>query len=186
MSKLLLEVNDVSKSFPKSGSREVNLVLDNINLSLKKKERVAIVGASGCGKSTLLRIIAGLDSPSSGELKLDGIKFDAPSRDRCYVFQKPALFPWLSVRDNITFSRRLKVNLWADDKDVARSVYRANSILSLMGLEGSERLYPSQISGGMQQRVSIARALMANPRILLLDEPFSALDTQIKENSYKV
>ncbi|MEY2342642.1 ABC transporter ATP-binding protein [Acidithiobacillus sp. IBUN Pt1247-S3] len=186
MNEILLEVAGVSKSFPRPGGSDRHLVLDAINFAMKKQERVAIVGASGCGKSTLLRIIAGLDKPSSGQLKLEDAEFDNPSKDRCYVFQKPALFPWLSVKENVSFARRLRVNLWANNEEVARAVYRSNSLLSLMGLEGSESLYPSQISGGMQQRVSIARALMSNPKLLLLDEPFSALDTQIKENSYKV
>lgn len=185
MKEELLTVSDVSKVFRKPGGGD-HLVLDSITFTMKKKERIAVVGASGCGKSTLLRIIAGLEKATSGALKLESKTFENPSRDRCYVFQKPALFPWLSVQDNVRFSRRLRVNLWATNEEVARAVHRANTLMSLMGLEGAERLYPSQISGGMQQRVSIARALMANPKILLLDEPFSALDTQIKENSYKI
>jgi NitT/TauT family transport system ATP-binding protein len=186
MKNYLLQVKNVNKSFPDPNGRAKRLVLEAITFGVGKGERVAVVGASGCGKSTLLRIIAGLDWPSSGQLILEGQVVDGPSRDRCYVFQKPALFPWMSVKENIRFSRRLRVNMWAPSEEVSRAVYRSNSLISLMGLEGSENLYPSQISGGMQQRVSIARALMANPKLLLLDEPFSALDTQIKENSYKV
>ncbi len=181
-----LSINNLCKTFSGQNSSRDRLVLKEISMEMKKNERLAIVGASGCGKSTLLKIIAGLDRPSSGTLLLEGKSFDGPSRDRCYVFQKPALFPWLSVKENIRFPRRLRINLWAGSDEVSRSVYRANSLISFMGLDGSENLFPGQISGGMQQRVSIARALMANPKILLLDEPFSALDAQIKENSYKV
>ncbi|MBU2746249.1 ABC transporter ATP-binding protein [Acidithiobacillus caldus] len=186
MADYLLNVKDIYKSFAGTRKNDSRLVLEAISFSMARRERLAIVGASGCGKSTLLRIIAGLEQPSRGQLSLDGEWVHGPSRERCYVFQKPTLFPWLTVKDNIRFSRRLHVNMWATSEEVSRSVYRANALISLMGLGGSENLYPAQISGGMQQRVSIARALMANPKLLLLDEPFSALDTQIKENSYKV
>lgn len=182
-----MEVRNIYKSFPSiQKNKEKKQVLENISFTLRKGEKLAIVGASGCGKSTLLRILAGLDEASSGDVYLDGCRVSGPGKDRGFVFQKASLFPWLSVEKNIKSSRQLRINMGIDDNEISRTVYRANSLISLMGLQGSESLFPSQISGGMQQRVSIARALVANPKVLLMDEPFSALDSQTKENLYKI
>lgn len=182
-----MEVRNIYKSFPSIQKRkEKKLVLENISFALRKGEKLAIVGASGCGKSTLLRILAGLDEASSGDVFLDGNRVSGPGKDRGFVFQKASLFPWLTVEKNIKSSRQLRINMRIDDNEISRTVYRANMLINLMGLQGTERLYPSQISGGMQQRVSIARALVANPKVLLMDEPFSALDSQTKENLYRI
>ncbi len=140
-----------------------------------------LVGASGCGKSTALRMVAGLEKKTSGSITLDGQEITSPSRDLGVVFQQSTLFPWLTVKQNIFFSRSLRVNMFQSDKDISSAVYRGNALIELMGLEQSKHLYPSQISGGMQQRANIARALVSSPKVLLLDEPFSALDSQTRD-----
>ena len=183
----LLDVAHVSKNFDsrKKGDQKKK-VLEDISFSMHHGERLVIVGASGCGKSTLLRMIAGLDEASVGDLFIEGAKICGPGKDRGFVFQKSILFPWLSIKNNISISRRLRINMFSSDEEISRVVYRTNALIALMGLERAEDLFPKQISGGMQQRVSIARALVSNPKILLMDEPFSALDTQTKENLYKI
>jgi NitT/TauT family transport system ATP-binding protein len=147
-----------------------------------QNEFVTLVGASGCGKSTLLRIIGGLEYHTSGELLADGKPVSGPGADRAMVFQHYSLYPWLRVLGNIKFSRRLGVNrrhITSADVEVAEG--RADALLRLMGLSACHNAYPNQLSGGMQQRVAIARALMNRPAILLMDEPFGALDAQTRE-----
>ena len=156
--------------------------LHDINLSIKDNEFVTLVGASGCGKSTLLRILAGLEHHSSGEVLCSGRAITAPGADRAMVFQHYSLYPWLTVMENIKFSRLLKVgreNLSSSDVEAASG--RADALLNLLGLAKVANAYPSQLSGGMQQRVAIARALMGRPQVLLMDEPFGALDAQTRE-----
>lgn len=156
--------------------------LENVSLDVHENEFVTLVGASGCGKSTLLRIIGGLEFHTSGELVADGTPVSGPGADRAMVFQHYSLYPWLRVLENIRFSRRLGVNrgdITSADVEVAAG--RADALLRLMGLSACGNAYPNQLSGGMQQRVAIARALMNRPAILLMDEPFGALDAQTRE-----
>ncbi len=156
--------------------------LKGIDLEVCDNEFVTLVGASGCGKSTLLRIIGGLEYHTSGELSAAGKSLAGPGADRAMVFQHYSLYPWLNVMDNIRFSRRLRVNredLCSADVEVASG--RADALLNLMGLPNMANAYPNQLSGGMQQRVAIARALLGRPEILLMDEPFGALDAQTRE-----
>jgi NitT/TauT family transport system ATP-binding protein len=142
---------------------------------------VALVGASGCGKSTLLRIVAGLEQRSSGEVVVDGKPIVGPGRDRAMVFQDYSLYPWLTVLDNIRFCRRLAAHSPKSSAEAGRAAERALLLLELMGLERVRDAHPGALSGGMRQRVAIARALMSEPELLLMDEPFGALDAQTRE-----
>jgi NitT/TauT family transport system ATP-binding protein len=156
--------------------------LKDIDLAVEDGEFVTLVGASGCGKSTLLRTIAGIESHNAGDILVGGIPVNGPGVDRAMVFQNYSLYPWLSVKDNIKFTRQLAAhtrNRTSADVEVASG--RADALLSVMGLTAVADAYPNQLSGGMQQRVAIARALMSRPRILLMDEPFGALDAQSRE-----
>jgi NitT/TauT family transport system ATP-binding protein len=156
--------------------------LKDIDLAVEDGEFVTLVGASGCGKSTLLRTIAGIENHNGGDILVGGIPVNGPGVDRAMVFQNYSLYPWLSVKDNIKFTRQLAAhtrNRSSADVEVASG--RADALLSVMGLTAVADAYPNQLSGGMQQRVAIARALMSRPRILLMDEPFGALDAQSRE-----
>jgi len=156
--------------------------LQDVNLDIGANEFVTFVGASGCGKSTLLRAIGGLEQLSSGTVAVNGKPITGPGVDRAMVFQHYSLYPWLTVMENIKFSRRLKANRAnITSADVERASGRADALLGLMGLGHAINAYPNQLSGGMQQRVAIARALMPRPEILLMDEPFGALDAQTRE-----
>ena len=177
-----LQVCNLSKSFTKnksnskaSSNHKQLLVLDRINLNIYPREFVCIVGASGCGKSTLLNIVAGLLPSSSGTVAIDGTELLGPGADRGMVFQNYTLFPWLTVADNIGFGLELKKTPKARRKEII-SYY-----LEIIGLTQFANAYPKQLSGGMKQRVAIARALANEPELLLLDEPFGALDAQTKE-----
>ena len=150
-------------------------VLEDINFSMQSGEFVTFVGSSGCGKSTLLRLIAGLDHPSGGRIQVDGSPVEGPGPDRGMVFQKYSLYPWLNAADNVAFGMRLQGMTSADVRD--RTAY----FLEVVGLRDAATKLPRELSGGMQQRVAIARALATNPSVLLLDEPFGALDLQIRE-----
>jgi NitT/TauT family transport system ATP-binding protein len=175
-----ISIHDANKTFGK-GSDSI-IALQDINLDVANNEFVTFVGASGCGKSTLLRCIGGLESLSSGSISLDGAAITKPGANRAMVFQHYSLYPWLSVIDNIKFSRQLKTgreNLSSADVEAASG--RADALLALMGLTHVRDSFPNQLSGGMQQRVAIARALMPRPQILLMDEPFGALDAQTRE-----
>jgi NitT/TauT family transport system ATP-binding protein len=179
MSKAVV-IQSISKTF--TAKRSATVALDNVSLSILPGEFVTLVGASGCGKSTLLRLIAGLDEPDFGTIAVNGVPIHAPGADRAMVFQNYSLFPWLTVMGNILFSRRLEANrhdLTASERDGEEN--RAATLTSLMGLEKARDAYPEQLSGGMRQRVAIARALMSRPAILLMDEPFGALDAQTRE-----
>src|SRR5881394_2178036 len=172
-----LAINNVSKSF-QSASGKV-LALDRVSLNVAEAEFVCLVGASGCGKSTLLNIIAGLEKPDSGEVLADGKPVTAPGRERLVMFQEPALFPWLTVFGNVLFGLNLKPNLTKKDRHDVAKYY-----LELVGLSRFERANIHELSGGMKQRVSLARALAPNPRVLLMDEPFAALDALTREQLY--
>ena len=150
-------------------------VLEDINFSMQSGEFVTFVGSSGCGKSTLLRLIAGLDHPSGGRIQVDGSPVEGPGPDRGMVFQKYSLYPWLNAADNVAFGMRLQGMTSADVRD--RTAY----FLEVVGLRDAATKLPRELSGGMQQRVAIARALATNPNVLLLDEPFGALDLQNRE-----
>jgi NitT/TauT family transport system ATP-binding protein len=156
--------------------------LQDVHLDIADNEFVTLVGASGCGKSTLLRTLAGLEPHSAGTLQCDGTPIDGPGPERAMVFQHYSLYPWLTVTQNIKFTRQLKAHTQNRmDSDVEAAAGRADALLRLMGLCHVEHAYPSQLSGGMQQRVAIARALMSRPDVLLMDEPFGALDAQTRE-----
>lgn len=175
-----IEVRGLGKVFGE-GSHRVEALRD-INLEIAQNEFVTFVGASGCGKSTLLRIIAGLEYHTEGDVHAGGRPVTGPGADRAMVFQHYSLYPWLRVTENIKFSRRLRHgrdNLTAADVEAASG--RADALLRLMGLSAASNAWPNQLSGGMQQRVAIARALMGRPQILLMDEPFGALDAQTRE-----
>lgn len=175
MSDHIIEINELSKSFKKEGGQDV-LVLDNINLSLKKHEIVALLGKSGSGKSTLLRMIAGLLQPTSGSVIYRGIPVKKPVEGVSMVFQSFALLPWLTVLEN--------VELGLEAKGISREEKRQRAIQAIdtIGLDGFESALPRELSGGMRQRVGFARALVVNPDVLLMDEPFSALDVLTAEN----
>jgi len=156
--------------------------LDNVSLEVAAGEFLTVVGASGCGKSTLLRMLAGLETPTSGSVEAVGVQVRGPGAERAMVFQNYSLYPWLTVMDNIKFPRQLAVhNRDSTSSDVEAASGRADALLNLMGLSSVESAFPAQLSGGMQQRVAIARALMTRPRVLLMDEPFGALDAQTRE-----
>lgn len=171
-----LEVRRVVKSFR---SRRGSLrALDEISFSVAPGEIVCLVGPSGCGKSTLLNILAGLEPPDSGEILVDGSPIRGPGRDRALVFQEAALFPWLSVQDNVAFG------LMAVGTPRMERQARVSQYLRLVGLEGFEKAYIHELSGGMKQRVALARALAINPDVLLMDEPFAALDAQSRDRMH--
>ena len=178
MAQVLIE--QLGKRFARSAS--ATAALEGVDLTIADGEFVTLVGASGCGKSTLLRILAGLETHTSGRVLCAGRPIHGPGADRAMVFQHYSLYPWLNVMDNIKFSRRLKVNREAlTSADVEAASGRADALLDLIGLSKVAGAYPSQLSGGMQQRVAIARALMGRPDMLLMDEPFGALDAQTRE-----
>ncbi|PYL01906.1 MAG: nitrate/sulfonate/bicarbonate ABC transporter ATP-binding protein [Verrucomicrobia bacterium] len=172
-----LSIDKVSKSF-RSRAGTV-LALDQVSLNVAEAEFICIVGASGCGKSTLLNIIAGLEKPDSGTVSADGKPVTGPGRERLVMFQEAALFPWLDVLGNVLFGLKLKPNLTKKDRlDVAKYY------LELVELTRFERANIHELSGGMKQRVALARALAPNPRVLLMDEPFAALDALTREQLY--
>ena len=170
----LLALDHISVRFQPKGKPEVT-ALDDVSLRVAHDTFAVIVGPSGCGKSTLLRLVAGLETPTSGSMTLDGQPIAGPSADRGMVFQSYTLFPWLSVRENVMFGPKLKGLPKAECEDIADDLIRA------VGLSGFERSFPKELSGGMRQRVALARALANDPRILLMDEPFGALDSQTRQ-----
>ncbi len=169
-----LRVEGVSRTFPSRHGGAATRALEPVDLTIAANDFITVLGPSGCGKSTLLRIVAGLDKPTTGRVLLDGREVSGPGPDRGVVFQSYTLFPWLSVADNIAFG--------LDEKATPRHRRDAivASFIEKMGLKGFERHWPKQLSGGMQQRTAIARALANDPEILLLDEPFGALDNQTR------
>ncbi len=172
MSKLRIET--VSRVFPGVRGGEPTRALEPTTLTVEDNDFITILGPSGCGKSTLLRIVAGLDQPTTGSVLLDGAAVRDPGPDRGMVFQSYTLFPWLTVRQNICFGLREKN---VPDKQQAEI---ADHFIEQVGLRGFENHFPKQLSGGMQQRTALARALANDPKIMLLDEPFGALDNQTR------
>ncbi len=174
MSKNILSVRGVSRTFTTAGGQQT-VALQATDLNVAENDFVTILGPSGCGKSTLLRIVAGLDAPSGGQVLLDGQAVTGPGADRGMVFQSYTLFPWLTVLDNVCFGLR--------ERGMARAqaVEIAQGFLAQVGLAKFDKHYPKQLSGGMQQRTALARALANQPRMLLMDEPFGALDHQTRE-----
>ena len=169
-----LEVRELFKSYPVRGKQQL-MVLSNINFKLYPREFVCLVGSSGCGKSTLLNIVAGLVSPSTGQILVDGQVVTGPGSDRGMVFQGYTLYPWLSVAQNIAFGLQLRKMPKLEQRE------RVSYFMNVVGLTQFANSYPKQLSGGMKQRVAIARALASEPAVLLMDEPFGALDAQTKE-----
>ena len=174
--KMLLEVSRVTKRFAAKGGGVT--ALDDMSFDVAEGEIVCLLGTSGCGKSTLLSLIAGLDEASEGEITLDGEPITGPGTDRGMVFQRDCLFPWLTVTGNVRFGMRLKANAAVLD---GTAVGRSESLIEAVGLGKFKDAYPKQLSGGMRQRAAIARALLNQPRVLLMDEPFGALDAQTRE-----
>ncbi len=172
---VILQLDNVSKSFAKVEQDEVTHALNEVNLSMESGEFISLVGPSGCGKSTILRLVAGLIPPTTGHLTVNGREIDGPSPERGMVFQKPTLFPWLTVEKNISFSLKLQGKLKGNEEKVER-------MLKIIGLESFRNDYPGQLSGGMAQRVALVRSLINEPDILLLDEPLGALDAFTRMN----
>lgn len=165
MAKRILEISNLDKRY--ASSRGFVQALKNIQLQVKEGEFITVIGPSGCGKSTLLRIIAGLETEYKGQVQLAGRQITGPGIDKGVIFQEPRLFPWLTVERNIAADLSLRDPVVRDKVD---------ELIELVRLQGFEKSYPNELSGGMAQRVSIARALLRNPKVLLLDEPFGALD----------
>jgi len=168
-----LSIQHISKEFVARG--ETVRVLDDVNFSVDQGEFLAIVGPSGCGKSTLLRIIQGLEDPTAGAVTLAGKPLSSSSADRGFVFQQDSLYPWRSVLQNVI----LGLEIMGEPR--VKAIERAMSLIDLVGLKGFEKHYPHELSGGMRQRVNLARALAIDPEMLLMDEPFAALDALTRE-----
>jgi len=168
----VVELQDVWKTF--DGSKRIVEALQGVSIAVGRNEFTAILGPSGCGKSTLLNMVAGFDAPTRGAVLFDGEPVRAPDPRRAVVFQEPALFPWYTVLDNITFGLRTR--------GVPAASYRARveTFIDQVGLRGFESHYPAELSGGMKQRVGIARVLVMEPDVLLMDEPFGSLDAQTR------
>ncbi|HEY3420234.1 MAG TPA: ABC transporter ATP-binding protein [Methanomassiliicoccales archaeon] len=169
---MILSIKNLHKVFPKEEGEMV--AIDDFNLDVEEGEFICILGPSGCGKTTLLRMIAGLETPTSGDLLLNGKPITKPGSDRGMVFQEFALYPWRNVRKNIEFGLEIKKVSPLEREKISQR------FIDLVGLNGFEKYHPYQLSGGMKQRVGIARALANEPTILLMDEPFGALDAQTR------
>jgi NitT/TauT family transport system ATP-binding protein len=169
---VILNVQNLRKSYGQGG--DTTTIFDHVSLKIHRREFICVVGASGCGKSTLARIVAGLDDSTGGQILLDGKAVEGPGPDRGMVFQGYTLFPWLTVKRNVMFG----LTMGGESGDIADS--EARQWLEMVGLAKYEDAYPHELSGGMKQRVAIARALANKPRILLMDEPFAALDAQTR------
>lgn len=171
-----ISIQNVRKEFVNQDSTQENIVaLNDFTLDIQPGEFVSLIGSSGCGKSTLLRLIGGLDRPSSGSIVLDGKEIKKPGSDRGFAFQGSNLFPWLTVEQNISFGLKAR-HIYKDHKQDVQD------FINLIGLNGFEKSYPHQLSGGMNQRASLARALVGHPKVLLLDEPLGALDAFTRMN----
>lgn len=168
-----LTISQLYKQF--STRHEVTVALKDINMHIETGEFVSVVGASGSGKSTLLRLIAGLEQPTGGEIRVDGVRVTGPGSDRGMVFQSYTLYPWMSVANNVGFGLKLQ------GQSKAQRRRQVSYYLDVVGLSEFAKALPKELSGGMKQRVAIARALACQPKILLLDEPFGALDVQTRE-----
>jgi nitrate/nitrite transport system ATP-binding protein len=171
MTEKFISIEGIAKRYA-SGSRSHTAVFENLWLSMARGEFVCVIGHSGCGKTTVLNILAGLDRPSEGTVIVDGQAIEGPSLDRAVIFQSHALLPWRTVLGNVAYAVSSKWRKW----DRAKVKAHAQSFIEIVGLGGAEHKRPSELSGGMKQRVGIARALSITPKIMLMDEPFSALD----------
>lgn len=169
-----LNIDSVSKEF-RSRDGTKTLALDRISLQIKDGEFIALVGASGCGKSTLLRMVCGLLAPSQGTITLRGVNITEPRNDTAMVFQAPTLLPWATILDNVLFPLKMLRTMNSQSEE------QAKALLKLVGLEGFENKFPRELSGGMQQRAAICRGLVQQPSLLLMDEPFGALDALTRE-----
>jgi NitT/TauT family transport system ATP-binding protein len=171
----MLEVSNLSVSFARPDNGQAHLVLDDVSFRVEPGEFVSLLGPSGCGKTTILRVIVGLLAADGGTIKLAGSAKYAPGRDVCLVFQSYGLFPWRTVRENVEFGLKVQGVPPSERRRISRD------FIDLVGLNAFENHFPHQISGGMQQRVGLARALACKPKLLLMDEPFAAVDAQTRE-----
>lgn len=172
MEKYFLDAQDLTKTYPAQNGGEALTVFENANFGIQRGEFVCIIGHSGCGKSTILNVLAGLDEATSGVVLMDNQEISGPSLDRGVVFQNYSLLPWKSSLRNITFAVHARWPSWSKEQVLKHSM----KYIDMVGLKGTENRKPSQLSGGMRQRVSIARAFAIEPKLLLMDEPFGALD----------
>ncbi|MHB9292017.1 TauB, ABC-type nitrate/sulfonate/bicarbonate transport system, ATPase component [Hollandina sp. SP2] len=170
----LVEIKKVRKTFPQNEWADI-VALDDVDLTFERGEFIALIGPSGCGKSTLLRLIAGLIRQDSGTISLDGVEVTKPGYERGLVFQDPSLFSWMNIYENIAYGLRSR-GIYKTEK------YRISDFFRLVGLEGFEKSYPHHLSGGMAQRAALARTLVNQPKVLLLDEPLGALDAITRMN----
>ncbi len=170
----MIEVLDARKAYASANGREPVLALDGLNLTVRTSEFICLLGTSGCGKTTLLKVVAGLEFLDGGEVRIDGRPVTGPGPDRAMVFQHFALLPWADVTTNVAFGLELRGVGRPEREQIARDLIRT------IGLQGFERHHPRELSGGMQQRVGLARALAVDPAILLMDEPFGAVDEQTR------
>ncbi len=169
-----ISAQNISKEFYRLDGEKV-IALSNLDVEIRAGEFVCLIGPSGCGKSTFLRLIAGLNTPTTGQIKLDETIIDGPSHERGLVFQDPTLFPWLTIYENVAYGLKMRHVYKEKKKEVSE-------FIKLVGLSGFEKSLPHQLSGGMSQRASLARALVNNPKVLLLDEPLGALDAFTRMN----
>ena len=170
----MMQVNNVSKAFGEDWARE--MVIENLSLKIRRNQLTAIVGPSGCGKSTVVNLLAGFEKPDSGQILLDGRPVTGPSKDRLVVFQETALMPWLTTYQNVTFGPKLRGDIPRDQLKEA-----ADSIIETVGLTEFRDKYPLQLSGGMQRRAELARALINQPLVMIMDEPFRGLDAMTRQ-----
>ncbi len=166
---MTIHIENVKKAFPLPGGNELT-ALEDISLTIEVGDFIVVLGESGCGKSTLLNLVAGLQHPSVGDIRMNGERVTGPHPTRSLLFQQPSLLPWLNVAQNIVFGCKLR-------GDTENLQCRTSQLIEIMGLEGFERTYPAELSMGMAQRVCLARSLIGHPEVLLLDEPFAFLDT---------
>ena len=174
MNRPKVEVRGLSKVFSEPNSAKRTFALSNVSLTIGEHEIVCLLGPSGCGKSTVLRVVAGFEAATSGDVLVDGRQVTCPGPDRGVVFQEQALFPWLSIYENIVYGPKIR---GMPSETYARL---SEEYIGVVGLRGFEKHYPHELSGGMKQRVAIARVLMNKPEVLLMDEPFGALDAQTR------
>jgi NitT/TauT family transport system ATP-binding protein len=170
-----IQIRDLTVAYPRARSEQPLVALWRVGLEIEQGEFVTVVGPSGCGKTTLLNAIAGLIRPTEGRILIDGRRVDGPGPERAVVFQDYALFPWRTAWDNVKFGLEEQPRLRGGAED------RIRAAIELVGLTGFEKTYPRELSGGMRQRVGLARALVAEPKILLMDEPFAAVDAMTRE-----
>lgn len=173
-----VEFINIHKSFDEANGKP-KYILEDINLKIKTGEFICVLGKSGCGKSTMLNLLAGYLKPDKGRIIVDGVDVNGPSAQRGVVFQQHALFPWYTVKENIEFGLKLKKHKKSEVEKIAKQY------IDMIGLQGYEDAYPAELSGGMAQRVGIARALVNNPQVLLMDEPLGALDAMTRDTMRK-